>query len=54
MFGIFKEGVAIISTGSNEDQGNHYKIIDKTGKDIVPDGKYTWFGKVSEDGSQCR
>lgn len=39
----FQEGVAIVIT----EQGN-FKIIDKTGKDVVPEGKYSTFGDVSE------
>lgn len=46
--GKYKEGVAIMNTGSDLDKRNHYKMIDKTGKEIVPEGKYTWFGEISE------
>ena len=46
--GQFKEGVAIINTGSDGGQGNHYKMIDKTSDEIVLDGKYTCFGEISE------
>ncbi len=50
-FSIFSEGLAWVSKEGSDDYGEGF--IDKTGKEVIPLGKYSYLREYSSDGLAC-